>query len=485
MPVAGPTVYEDDYHEPRDGGARVHQATDLYAAKLQRVHAAVAGTICTRSDAEASVGGYQLVICGGDGRRYVYTHMNDDNPGTDDGAGGLRWAYAPGIREGLRVARGQWLGYIGDSGNAEDDGSQLHFAITDTRVQDAALDPPPYQQGRPNPYPSIRAAYDRGDVPAEPTPGRRLSGPSRLETAVAISSDWSAAGTVVVAPAGSHVGALAAAPLAGLLQAPILLTFPEGLADSVAAKVTRLGATRAWLVARDGELGAAVESDLRAAGVTEVRSISGAGAGALSAEVARELVAAGAPGERVLLAVGEADDPARAWPDALSASAFAADGRTPVLLTRGDVLSEPVREVLDELRPTRIDVIGGTAAISSEVSAAAAEAAGGAEVSRLAGTTRYGTSAVVADAAVAAGLDAPAVWLATGLSYPDALSAGPAAARAGAPLLLIDGSRAAGAPEADRWLAAAAVRVSSLTVLGGSVAVVPDAAAHAGEVLGS
>jgi len=89
----------------------------------------------------------------------------------------------------------------------------------------------------------------------------------------------------------------------------------------------------------------------------------------------------------------------------------------------------------------------------------------------------------VADAAIAAGLDEPAVWLATGGSYPDALSAGPAAARAGAPLLLIDGARAAGAPEADRWLAGAAGRVTSLAILGGAAAIAPDAAVYAGEAL--
>jgi len=483
VPVAGPTVYEDDYDEPRDGRARVHQATDLYGAKLQRVHAAAAGTVCGRSDAEARVGGYQLVICGDDGRRYVYTHLNDDSPGTDDGAGGLRWAFAPAIREGVRVVRGQWLGYIGDSGNAEEDGAQLHFGITDPRVQDPALDAAPYEQGRLNPYPSIRAAYDRGDAPAEPTPGRRLAGPSRLETAVAASAGWPEARTVVVAPAGSHAGALAAAPLAGLLEAPTLLAFPEGLADSVKDEIARLGARQAWLVGRDGELGPGVEQDLRQAGVEEIRVIAGAGAAALSAEVARALVAGGAPGRQVLLAVGEADDPARAWPDALSAGALAAQRRTPVLLTRGDALPESVRRVLQELRPNRIEVVGGAAAISDDVAAAAADAAGGAEVVRLAGATRYGTSAAVADAAIAAGLDEPAVWLATGGSYPDALSAGPAAARAGAPLLLIDGARAAGAPEADRWLAGAAGRVTSLAILGGAAAIAPDAAVYAGEVL--
>ncbi|HYM84184.1 MAG TPA: cell wall-binding repeat-containing protein [Candidatus Dormibacteraeota bacterium] len=59
-----------------------------------------------------------------------------------------------------------------------------------------------------------------------------------------------------------------------------------------------------------------------------------------------------------------------------------------------------------------------------------------APVTRLAGADRYATAAAVS-AAFAPGV--PAVYVATGRDFPDALAAGPAAARAGAPVLIVDG----------------------------------------------
>lgn len=482
VPVAGPVVTEDDYDEPRDSG-RIHQANDLYGVKLQRVHAAAAGVVCDQTLSEATVGGYQVVVCGDDGRRYVYTHFNDDRPGTDDGQGGLRWAYAPDVREGGRVARGQWLGYVGDSGNAEDDGAQLHFGITDPSIVDPALDRPGYRQGRLNPWPSLEAARARGDVPATPTALRRLGGATRLETAVLAAGDLADAETVVVAPSSSHAAALAAAPLAAVEDAPVLLSGGEGLAPSVAAEVERLQPTTAWIVQRDGELGQQVAADLRAAGVQRIREVIAPDAGALSAQLARLITERTGSPARVLLAVGEADIENRAWPDALSASALAAHLRAPVLLTRPDALPPEVADVLAELRPGTVQVVGGTEAVRDEVARRAGEAAG-AQVTRLAGATRYGTSVAVADEGVALGLDAPAVWLATGTAYPDALAAGPAAARAGAPLLLVDGPGLAGAPASDGWLLGNAARVGEATILGGAGAVTDDTAVYAGDLLG-
>lgn len=500
FPVSGPASYVDSYDDDRGGGTRKHQATDVMADKLQHVHAAVAGEICYLTGVDGTVPGYGYMIelCGDDGLVYSYVHLNNDSPGTDDGAGGVEWAYAPGIREGVAVQRGQWIAYAGDSGNAEGGHAHLHFSIADPDLDDPRIQVDPYLPDRINPFNSLEAARERGDVPEPPddapaseperapaeepsdesgdeseSGAQRLSGADRVRTAIALSrSRGAGAATVIVAPAGDHAEALVAAPLAGFLDAPVLLSGPDGLDEPVAAEVTRLGARNAYVLGTSAQLSSATESQLRAAGVANVARLEAADVFALSALVARELgsypqVAAF---DRVLLAVGAADDPSRAWPDALSATALAAHLEVPILLVGGDGLPQPVADLLSDLAPGRVTVVGGTSAVPAAVAEAAADAAG-ATLERLAGATRYGTSVAVAREAVDEGLVADAVWVATGRSFPDALAAGPAAARAGATLLLVDGEAVGGAPESEDWLAGEADRLDSVVVVGGTRAV--------------
>lgn len=166
FPVSGDVHYTDDYHHDREGGLRKHQATDIFAAKLAHIHAAVGGTICfiTGIDEPPPSYGYLITICGDDSLQYTYIHINNDNPGTDDGQGGRGFAYAPGIDEGMRVERGQWIGHVGDSGNAEYTSPHLHFEIFDPYLVDPRLAVEPYEQGRINPFNSLEAARARGDV---------------------------------------------------------------------------------------------------------------------------------------------------------------------------------------------------------------------------------------------------------------------------------------------------------------------------------
>jgi hypothetical protein len=98
---------------------------------------------------EASYG-YAIVLEDVDGYTYHYLHVNNDNPGTDDGLGGPEHAYAPGIERGAAVTKGQLIGWMGDSGNAEQVGAHLHFEI---RLPGGAAI---------NPYPSLVAARNAG-----------------------------------------------------------------------------------------------------------------------------------------------------------------------------------------------------------------------------------------------------------------------------------------------------------------------------------
>jgi len=140
FPVNGDYTYRDDWHEPRGGGTRLHMGNDVIAAKMTPLVAAVDGVISFVARPQASWG-YEIEIQGDDGYFYDYLHMNNDNPGTDDGQGGEAQAYVAGAFRGARVTKGQLIGWVGDSGNAEDTVSHLHFEIHDpSRV---AFDPFP------------------------------------------------------------------------------------------------------------------------------------------------------------------------------------------------------------------------------------------------------------------------------------------------------------------------------------------------------
>lgn len=178
FPVGGEFTVTDTYHASRGGNSteclaqgvegRRHQAADIMADKMQPVYAAQSGIVTWAPETEPGYG-WMISIDGDDGLEYHYVHLNNDTPGTDDGQGGIDRAYAPGVRKGARIERGQHIGWVGDSGNAEAVAPQLHFEIEDPDLNDPQLTCP-LQSKRLNPYPSLQAAVDRGDVPPATPP---------------------------------------------------------------------------------------------------------------------------------------------------------------------------------------------------------------------------------------------------------------------------------------------------------------------------
>ena len=126
--------------------------------------------------------------------------------------------------------------------------------------------------------------------------------------------------------------------------------------------------------------------------------------------------------------------------DALTGGPLAAAKNAPVLLTSSTTLPTSVRDELTRVLPAggTVYVLGKSAAISDGV--ANAISALGFNVQRIGGADRYATAVAIAKA-----LGNPSmVFEASGVSYPDALSAGPAAiANHGAVLLTGGGSQAA------------------------------------------
>lgn len=153
FPVLGATHFSDDFGDPRSG--HTHEGNDIFGVKHQLLVAAADGFIRFTPYPEASYG-YAVYLEGDDGLTYAYLHVNNDTIGTDDDRGGGMLAYAPDIESPHRVVAGQLIGWMGDSGNAENTSPHLHFEIRKTS-DNAPTDP----------YQKLRAAthIDRSVVP--------------------------------------------------------------------------------------------------------------------------------------------------------------------------------------------------------------------------------------------------------------------------------------------------------------------------------
>ncbi|MHB8463892.1 MAG: cell wall-binding repeat-containing protein [Acidimicrobiales bacterium] len=138
-----------------------------------------------------------------------------------------------------------------------------------------------------------------------------------------------------------------------------------------------------------------------------------------------------------------------AFADALAGTPLAAAKHAPLLLTASSALDQRDMTEISRVLPagSTVYVLGGSGALDPSIDQSLV--ASGYQVVRFAGINRFGTAAKIASD----GLGAPAKIIeATGLNFPDALSAGAAAASASAAVLLTADSSQA--PETSAYLAA-------------------------------
>lgn len=178
------------------------------------------------------------------------------------------------------------------------------------------------------------------------------------------------------------------------------------------------------------------------------------------------VVGAVAPAGGATLIIATGDD----YPDALVAGALSAKLQAPLLLVAKDSIAQVGLDVLASLRPSKLVIVGGQAAVSGQLGAQLAQMTG-AEVTRLAGVDRFETAARVADLWDSA----TTVFVATGSGYADALAATPAAASQGnAPLLLVQADQI---PKASAD-ALTRLKPTSVVVVGGPSVVSDQASAQ-------
>lgn len=139
-----PTVTEftDSWGDARAGHR--HQGNDLMAPKMTPVYAAAAGEVIWIRD--RGTAGRYVTLDHGNGWETWYMHLNNDTPGTDDGAAPIELGVA--VELGEFVETGQLIGWVGDSGNAEGSSPHTHFEL---HFNGSPIDPHAY----------LVAAYDR------------------------------------------------------------------------------------------------------------------------------------------------------------------------------------------------------------------------------------------------------------------------------------------------------------------------------------
>lgn len=302
-------------------------------------------------------------------------------------------------------------------------------------------------------------------------PVARLAGDRREVTAVAVSErGWYRSDTVVIARSDDPADALAGTGLAGKLDAPLLITGPEGLHPAATAEIRRLGAKRAVLLGGEQALTPAVEQHLRdSAGVTDIERVAGPTRVETAVAIAERL--APAPGGRAVVVRGLfAEHPDRQWADSLAVAGLtarrAADKPWPVLVV-SDSIHPATAAALEHLEVKQVTIAGGPATVPEAVDERLAEL--GYEVDRLAGATRYETSRLAVE------FDGPPTGplvLATGDRFPDGLAAGALTGRLGGSLLLVPSGELDTAAVGHReWIRAHAGSFTQLLVVGGPAAV--------------
>jgi putative cell wall-binding protein len=253
----------------------------------------------------------------------------------------------------------------------------------------------------------------------------RQAGVNRYATAAAISRATFAPGVPVayVATGTNFPDALAAGPAAAKLGGPLLLVTKAAIPAETGTELDRLNPGKIIIVGGTGVVSTTVGSALRTYCASVTRE-AGANRYATAAAIA---TAHFGPGISVVYIATGAN-----FPDALAAGPAAAKAGGALLLVAPTGIPAETASALSKLKPARIVIAGGTGVVSSAI---ASKLAAYGPVTRRSGADRYATAAAIS--AGSFGSMVPAAHLATGANFPDALAAGPAAAKLGGPVLLV------------------------------------------------
>ncbi len=245
----------------------------------------------------------------------------------------------------------------------------------------------------------------------------RLGGKDRFEVAVNVSKKgWGNSDTVILSNYLAFADALSATPLAYQENAPILLTHVDKLTAITENEIKRLGAKKVIIVGGPPSVSNNVINRLQQLGIQTER-IGGHDRYEVSYNVSKKLNST----NTAVVAYG------LVFSDALSIAPYAARNGYPILLTKTNEMPPETAKALEENGITKTVVSGGEPSVGKTVFNQLPSPR------RMGGKDRYEVASNIANQL---GMSKDRAFLATGLTFADALTGSVLAAKNNAPMLL-------------------------------------------------
>ncbi|SEM65812.1 Putative cell wall-binding protein [Mesobacillus persicus] len=247
----------------------------------------------------------------------------------------------------------------------------------------------------------------------------RLGGKDRFEVATNISKKWEVSETVLIVNYNAFADALTAGPLAYKHNAPILLTQGNQLTQETKKELIRLNPSRVIVVGGEGSVSAMVIKAIESLGISQIERIAGKDRFEVSANVAKKFET----WDTAIVANG------LVFPDALSISPYAARNELPILLTQAGKLPSPIDQLIKSKGIKQSIIVGGEASVGRAVEGSLPTP------KRIGGKNRFEVAAKVYQRL----MPTEKVYVATGMTFADALTGSVLAANENASILLTHG----------------------------------------------
>lgn len=298
------------------------------------------------------------------------------------------------------------------------------------------------------------ASADTTDTTTVTTPPtvNRLSGQSRIQTAVAIASNgWTQSDYAIIAYAWDFPDAVSAAPLAYKDKAPILLTDKDTLSPDTATELSALQVKHVIIVGGTGVVSSNVETQIQSKGM-DTQRLAGSSRYETSVDIANAVGSSGT----IILTNGL--NPY----EALSISPMAAKDGIPIILTARNTVPDVIQNYLKQNNITKTYVLGKADGTTDDDGIA--DNTIFPSPVRITGANVYERNINIIKA-FQSDIDFSKIYISTGKSFADALTGSVLAAKTSSPIIFVDGNISKVTRE---YIASEYASIKEVDVIGGT-----------------